>query len=78
MVQLISQDGMTLAVADNRAIIVGRAPDGKDMVSEVDLTTPAMPKLTASISVVEAASAVSIQDHIAIVVGRGIEILNLV
>ncbi len=71
-------DGVALAVSGNRAAVVGRRRDGQDLVSIIDLSVPAMPKVIASLPSVEASSAVTInKDRLAIVVGRGLEIVSL-
>jgi len=73
----LPQDGVALAIADGRVAVVGRSQDGKDTVSLVSLANPASPQVIASFPSVEAASAVTIKDHLAIVVGRGLEILTM-
>lgn len=71
----LPHDGAAVAVAGQQAVVVGRNPDGQDLVCLVDIKSPGLPKVTASLPVVEAASAVAITDHLAIIVGRGLEIL---
>ncbi len=73
----LPQDGIALAVSGNKAIVVGRTPEGKDVATVIDLSTPAIPKALASLPSVEASSAVTIRDSLAIVVGRGLAIISL-
>lgn len=73
----LPNDGVALAVSGNKATIVGRSKDGKDTISIVDFSTPSAPKIITSMPAIEAASAVAIKDHLAIVAGRGLEIFNL-
>lgn len=73
----LPHDGTAVAVQGKRAITTGRTPDNKSVASIVDFTTPSAPRVVATIPVVESASAVTIRDRVAIVVGRGLEILSL-
>lgn len=73
----LPQDAAGLAVQGKTAVAVGRNSEGKDMASIVDVSSSVAPKIIASFPVVEAASAVTIKDQIALVVGRGLEILSL-
>jgi hypothetical protein len=73
----LPHDAAALALAGTTAVVVGRSPDGKDVASVVDLTNPVIPKLKSSAPVLEAAAAVAIKDSMAIVAGRGLEILSL-
>lgn len=73
----IPQDGVALAAAGGRAVVVGKGPDGKDVASVVSFTRAVAPQVSANIPVVEQASAVSIKEQLAIVAGRGINILSL-
>ncbi|MBC7998241.1 MAG: hypothetical protein IAF58_09875, partial [Leptolyngbya sp.] len=73
----LPHDGTAVAVQGKRAITTGRTPDNKSVASIVDFTTPSAPRVIATIPVVESASAVTIRDRVAIVVGRGLEILSL-
>jgi hypothetical protein len=73
----IPHDGTAVAVQGKRAITAGRTPDGKSVAAIVDFTTPSAPRVVATMPVVESASAITIKDRLAIVVGRGLEILSL-
>lgn len=73
----LPQDAVALAVYAKQAVVVGRAAHGKDEASIVDLTNPTGPRVKVSFPVLEAASAVAIRDQLALVGGRGLEILSL-
>lgn len=73
----LPHDGTAVAVQGKRAITAGRTPDGKSIAAIVDFTTPSAPRIVATLPVVESASAISIKDRMAIVVGRGLELLSL-
>lgn len=73
----LPQDAVALAASKNRVVVVGKSTDGKDLASIVDISSPATPKILATIPAVEAASAVTIKDQVAIVGGRGLAILSL-
>ncbi len=71
-------DGAAMAIGNNKvAVVVGRGANGKDLAALVGLLNPAQPRVLESFDVVDAASAVTIRDQTAVIVGRGIEILNL-
>ncbi len=73
----IPHDGTAVAVQGKRAITAGRTPDGKSVAAIVDFTTPSAPRVVTTMPVVESASAITVKDRLAIVVGRGLEILSL-
>lgn len=73
----LTHDGAALAISGRRAAVVGHSTEGKDTLTLVDLQMPALPKVTASIPILESASAVSIKENQVIVAGRGLEILRL-
>lgn len=73
----LPQDGVAVAFAQEKAVVVGRSLEGQDTVSIVSLASPATPRVLISLPVVEAASAVTIKDDLAFVAGRGLEIVSL-
>ena len=71
-------DGAAFVLAANKlAIVVGRGSKGNDMAALVSLATPAQPRVLESFDVLDAASAVTLKEQSAIIVGRGIEIITL-
>lgn len=71
-------DGAAFVLAANKlAVVVGRGNKGKDMAALVSLVSPAQPRVVESFDVLDAASAVTLKDQSAIIVGRGIEIITL-
>ncbi|MBX9688894.1 MAG: hypothetical protein K2X27_19455, partial [Candidatus Obscuribacterales bacterium] len=70
-------DAVALAVKNDTAVVLGRAKNGKDMVTLVSLTDPVRMKVKESFETLEAASAVSIKDKMAIIAGRGLELLDI-
>lgn len=73
----LPHDGVAVAASGDKAVAVGRSPEGRDLVSVVSLASPTSPRIVTSLAVVEAASAVTFKDGLVIVVGRGLEILSL-
>lgn len=73
----LPQDAVALAAASGRAVVVGKGKDGKDVASVISFAKPIAPQISANIPVVESASAVSIREQLAIVAGRGIDIISL-
>ncbi|MDZ4834510.1 MAG: beta-propeller domain-containing protein [Candidatus Melainabacteria bacterium] len=73
----LPHNGTALSATATRAVAVGRDATGKDLVTIIDITTSARPTVKASFSVLESASAVAVQSKIALVAGRGLEIVTL-
>jgi hypothetical protein len=73
----LPQDAVAIAASPTQAVVVGRSDTGKDLATIVDLSNSAAPKAVATFPVLEAASAVAIKGKMALVGGRGLEILNL-
>jgi hypothetical protein len=73
----LPHDAAALAADKSHVVVVGKSSAGKDVATIVDISNVAMPKITATIDAVEGASVVAIKDNVAIVAGRGIEILSL-
>lgn len=71
-------DGAALSIGGNRvAVVVGRGSKGNDLAALVGLVNPSQPRVLESFDVIDAASAVCIREQLAVIVGRGIEIINL-
>lgn len=73
----LPHNGIALSANDTNAVTIGRNSAGKDMVSIVDLTNPVALKIAATMPVLEAASVVAIQSKLALVGGRGLELVTL-
>lgn len=74
----LPMDGAAFAVSANKiAVVVGRGGKGKDLAALVNLSNAAQPRVLESFEVLDAASAVSIVDQAAVIVGRGIEVIKL-
>ncbi|MBX3072309.1 hypothetical protein KF707_04595 [Candidatus Obscuribacterales bacterium] len=73
----LQHNGTALSATDTRAVSVGQDPSGKDLVSVIDISNAQNPSVKASFGGLEAASAVSVQSKIALVAGRGLEIVTL-
>lgn len=73
----LPHNGTALSATATRAVCVGQDAQGKDLVSIVDISNAAVPAVKATFSVLEAASAVAVQSKIALVAGRGLEIVTL-
>lgn len=73
----LPHNGIALSANDTSAVTIGRNAAGKDMVTIVDLTSPVALKIAATIPVLEAASVVAIQSKLALVGGRGLELVTL-
>ncbi|MBX9569109.1 MAG: hypothetical protein K2X77_09455 [Candidatus Obscuribacterales bacterium] len=70
-------DAASLAVTGKLAVVIGRGKTGKDMASLVSISSPAQPKVSETFNILESASALTIKDQMAIIAGRGIELINL-
>jgi len=74
----LPHDGAALAVANDIVVATGRTPDGKDLLSIIKIASPSSPKIETSLPALESASFVSLKKDLAIVAGRGLEIVSLV
>jgi len=73
----LPHDGVALAAQDNRAIAVGRSTEGKDIATVINFAQPSAPQIATTMQVLEGVSSVSIRDKLAILAGRGLEIVSL-
>lgn len=73
----LPHNGTALSATATRAVAVGRDASGKDLVSIIDISNAVRPTVQATFNVLEAASAVVVQSKIALVAGRGLEIVTL-
>lgn len=70
-------DAGALAVSGSQAVVLGRGKGGKDMVALVSLADPARMRVSESFATLESASAVTIKDRMAIIAGRGLELIDI-
>ncbi|MBS1992008.1 MAG: hypothetical protein JSS83_15905 [Cyanobacteria bacterium SZAS LIN-3] len=73
----LPSDGVALAASGNRAVAVGRNLDGKDVASIVTFANKINPQIVSTLSVIEGVSSVTIKDQLAVLAGRGLEIVTL-
>jgi len=71
----LPHDGVALAVSGRTVVTVGRSFEGKDLTAVVDVTTIATPKIIATLPALESVSSVAIKGGLALIAGRGLEIL---
>jgi hypothetical protein len=73
----LPHDGLALTCQGSRAIAVGRGLDGKDVATIINFDKTAAPQIVATLPVIEGVSSVAIRDQLAVLGGRGLEILSL-
>lgn len=73
----LPHNGVAVAASGKRAVAVGQSADGKDVAAVVNFEQESAPRVTATLNVLEGVSSVSIKDSLAILAGRGLEIVNL-
>jgi hypothetical protein len=73
----LPHDGLALACQGEKAVAIGKTPDGQDLVSIIDFSFAANPQITASLKAIEGASSVSIKDQMAVLAGRGLALVSL-
>ena len=73
----LPHDGLALSCQGNRAVAVGRGLDGKDVATIINFEKTAAPQIIATLPVIEGVSAVAMRDQLAVLGGRGLEILSL-
>ncbi len=73
----LPHNAVAVSALEDMAVAVGRDETGKDRVSIIDLSNPNVPTVVKTLKSLEAASAVTIQSKLALVGGRGLEIVTL-
>jgi len=73
----LPHDGLAITCQGNRAVAVGRGLDGKDVATIINFEKTAAPQIVANLPVIEGVSAVAMRDQLAVLGGRGLEILSL-
>ena len=73
----LPSDGLALAAAGSKAIAVGRNLEGKDVASIITFANKINPQIMTTLSVIEGVSSVTIKDQLAVLAGRGLEIVTL-
>jgi hypothetical protein len=73
----LPSDGVALAVSGSKAIAVGRNLQGKDVASIVTFSSKINPQILSTLSVIDGVSSVAIKDQMAVLGGRGLEIITL-
>jgi hypothetical protein len=73
----LPHDGVAVAGTKDVVATVGRSSDGKDLISIINVTYPGAPKITTSLPVIESASSIAVKENIAVIGGRGLEIVSL-
>lgn len=73
----LPHDGLAITCQGNRAVAVGRGLDGKDIATIINFEKTAAPQIIANLPVIEGVSAVAMRDQLAVLGGRGLEILSL-
>jgi hypothetical protein len=73
----LPHDGLALGCQGKRAVAVGRGQDGKDVATIINFDKPGTPQIISTLPAIEGVSSVAIRDQIAVLGGRGLEILAL-
>ncbi|MBU6451660.1 MAG: hypothetical protein KGS72_07790 [Cyanobacteria bacterium REEB67] len=73
----LPSDGVALAVSGSKAVAVGRNLEGKDVASICSFANKINPQVLTTLAVIEGVSSVTIKDQMAVLAGRGLEILTL-
>jgi len=73
----LPSDGVALAASGTKAVAVGRNLEGKDVASIVTFANKINPQILTTLSVIEGVSSVTIKDQLAVLAGRGLEIVTL-
>ncbi len=73
----LPHNGIALSASNTRAVAVGQDPSGKDKLCVIDITNSAAPTIKATFDVLESASVINVQSKLAVIGGRGLEIVSL-
>ncbi|MFA6212550.1 MAG: hypothetical protein WCT03_07575 [Candidatus Obscuribacterales bacterium] len=73
----LPHDGLAINCQGTRAVAVGRGLDGKDVATIINFEKSSAPQIIANLPAIEGVSSVAIRDQLAVLGGRGLEILSL-
>jgi hypothetical protein len=73
----IPHDGVAVAIANKTLATVGSTAEGKGLITLVDISSAETPQLIKSLPALDSASSVAIKDKLAIIAGRGLEVVSL-
>ncbi|MBN8658793.1 MAG: hypothetical protein J0M35_00405 [Candidatus Obscuribacter phosphatis] len=73
----LPHDGVAMACQGNRAVAVGRNTEGKDLSTIISFAQESAPQVQSTLPALEGVSSVSISGTLAILAGRGLEIVTL-
>lgn len=73
----LPHDALGVASQNDRAIAIGRGQDGTDVATILNFSNPVSPLIVATLQVIEGVSSVTIKDQLAVLGGRGLEIITL-
>src|SRR5262249_5223787 len=73
----IPHDGVAVAIANKTLATVGSTAEGKGLITLVDISSAESPQLIKSLPSLDSASSVAIKDKLAIIAGRGLEVVSL-
>lgn len=73
----IPHDGVAVAIANKTLATVGGTTEGRSLITLVDISSPDSPQLIKSLPALDSASSVAIKEKLAIIAGRGLEVVSL-
>lgn len=73
----LPHNGIAISASNTRAVAIGQDPTGKDLTAIIDVSNPTAPAVKATFKVLESASVVAVQSKLALIAGRGLEIVTL-
>lgn len=73
----LPHDALGVASQNDRAIAIGRGSNGTDVATILNFSNPVSPLIVATLQVIEGVSSVTIKDQLAVLGGRGLEIITL-
>jgi hypothetical protein len=73
----LPSDGLALAASGSKAVAVGRNSEDRDVASIITFANKINPQILTTLSVIEGVSSVTIKDQLAVLAGRGLEIVTL-
>jgi hypothetical protein len=73
----LPQDACALAATGNKVLIIGQSPKGYSLLSIIRIDDPSQPKIEKTTKILAQASALALKENLAVVAGRGLQILNI-
>jgi hypothetical protein len=73
----LPQDACALTAVGSKVLVIGQSPKGQSVLSVIRMDDPSQPKIEDTVEILAQASAITVQDKLAVIAGRGLQILSI-